>query len=261
MPLSLPEKLQLAAATARVAGEILRARRPSRVEHKAQNDYVTDLDREVERCIRAALLSTCPEDSFLGEESGATDLRPGQWIVDPIDGTTNFIRNLAPYTVSIAYRLRGELVLGCVYAPALNEMFLAQKGCGATLNGLPICVSQTKDPAQALAAISFSHRHPLDRRRMLPLICALTDELNDMRRLGSAAYDLCLVASGRLDAYLELRLNIYDIAAGIVILQEAGGIATGWPDEPDCTETGNIFATNALLHPFFTRQIRTINDI
>ena len=255
--LTLTEKLNLAGRVAKTAGDNLLSKHGFRVEQKAMNDFVTEVDRETEQFIRNELLAQCPEDSFLGEEYGVTDGGEGCWIVDPIDGTTNFIRGIPLYTVSIGYRVRGELLLGCVYCPRLGELYMAESGKGATLNGESIHVSQIADHRNALVAISFSHRNMDDRKRMMKLLSTLT-ELNDMRRTGSAAFDLCQVACGRTEGFIELRLNIYDIAAGIVILKEAGGTVTGWPNEPDCTETGNVLATNALITEYLTATIKAI---
>ena len=252
--MDLWQKLALAERVAREAGARLRARPDFRVEQKAVHDYVTDMDRQTEQLIRERILAACPEDDFFGEEFGETSGKRGQWVVDPIDGTTNYIHDLPSYAVSIAYRMDGELVLGCVYCPAQDEMFLAHKGGGATRNGQSIRVSDTKDPQAALVAVSFSHRHASDRARMMALIGAM-HELNDMRRSGSAAYDLCMVACGRIDGYVELRLNLYDIGAGIVILREAGGTVSGWPGEADCAQTGNVLAGNGKINGYLAGKI------
>ncbi len=248
--MDLQEKLALAERVAREAGQNLLGNRNFRVERKAEFDFVTEMDQQTERFIREQLLGACPEDSFYGEEYGAAgDGNSGTWIVDPIDGTTNFIRDLPAYSVSIAYQLGGELVLGCVYWPVLDEMYLARKGHGATRNGEVIHVSDVADADQAVVGISFCHRNALNYARMMPLINKM--RVGDVRRYGSAALDLCMVACGRQDAFLELGLHLYDIAAGLVILREAGGRADGWPGEAGCEVTGNVLAGNGLLNGYF----------
>lgn len=250
-------RLALAVRAAREAGEMLRQGGQIKVERKAWHDYVTDMDRESERMIREMLLSECPQDGFLGEEGGQiAGEREGQWIVDPIDGTTNFIRGLPAYSISIAYRRHSEFVIGVVYAPALDELFTAHLGGGAFLNGRPIRASRVETPEEAVAGMSFAHRNRVDALRMLDLLPGLTASLGDMRRMGSAAYDLCCVAAGRLDAFFELGLHLYDIAAGIAILTEAGGRVSGWPGEADAATTGNILATNGPLHAWFQSALR-----
>ena len=256
--LNLEDKLKLAADVAKAAGQSLLKRRDFQVERKAKNDYVTEVDRQTEDFIRAQLLAACPEDAFYGEESGQTEGGSGRWVVDPIDGTTNFIRSLPIYVVSIGYQLEGELVIGAIYCPVTDELFIAGKGMGAYLNGEKIHVSDTAAPEDAILSFAFSHRHPHERGRALRLFESLT-EINDIRRMGSGAYDLCLVACGKIDGFLELQLNLYDIAAGIVILREAGGVVTGWPGEADCTMTGNILAGNGLINEFLENKALAIS--
>lgn len=254
--MDLQQKLELAGRVARDAGQRLLSCRDFRVERKAKHDYVTEMDQRTERFIREALLSVCPEDTFFGEEYGASGegTTGGTWIVDPIDGTTNFIRDLPVYSVSIGYRLGGELVLGCVYWPVLDEVYLARKGHGATRNGEKIHVSDVADVDDAIVGITFCHRSETDHVRMMRLLNAIA--VGDVRRYGSAALDLCMIACGRQDAFVELGLNLYDIAAGIVILREAGGCAEGWPGQPDCEVTGNVLASNGRVNAYLKQKMR-----
>lgn len=252
--MTLTEKLALAQQAARTAGDRLLPLHDIMVKNKARHDYVTQADVENERLIRGILLGACPEDGFYGEETGEGEQHGGRWIVDPIDGTTNFIRHIPLYTVSIGYELNGELTLGAVYCPGLHEMYLGMKDAGATCNGKPIHVSSYDQPDDSIMAISFCHRNMADHQRMMKVF-EYFDALNDVRRQGSAALDLCSVACGRLEGFLELGLQLYDIAAGIVILREAGGCVTGWPGE-DCAEkTGNICATNGHFHRWLTNTL------
>ena len=246
--MNLREKAALAERTARAAGEMLESCGAFRVKRKAENDFVTEMDFKSEALIREALLSACPEDAFFGEETGGAAKAKGRWIVDPIDGTANFMRGQRLYTVSIAYERRGELVAGCVYCPGTDELFLAAKGEGATLNGRPIHASRTAAPRDAIIHMGFGHRIPENREKTLALFPRLLRAVSDVRRSGSAAYDLCCVADGRCDAFVELGLNLYDYAAGRVILAEAGGRFTGWLAGEDGLATGNVLATNGVLH-------------
>jgi len=237
------EKMELAVRAAYAAGAMLKQYRNLHIDRKSKNDYVTDADRASEKLIRGIVLGTCPEDGFYGEEGGVqgSDKR-GMWVVDPIDGTTNFIHHIPPYTISVGYMMDGQPVAGAVYAPLTDEMFCACKDGGAYLNGKPIRVSDTTDPQACVLGMSFAHRNPECSARMFELIPRLLPKINDMRRLGSAAYDLCCVACGRYDAFIERKLYIYDIAAGVLIAREAGAVTCGWPDGEDCLLTGDTIA-------------------
>ena len=248
-------KLEAAVEAARLAGAMLLERHSFHIENKAAKDFVTDMDRASERMIIDALRARFPEDGFYGEEYGVSEKKDGMWVIDPIDGTTNFIKNIPLYTISIAYMYQGELEAGAVYAPALGEMFTAERGGGAFLNGKPIHVSDVSDPLQAVASMSFIHRVPEVARKVLPQICSLALQVNDLRRLGSAAFDLCCVACGRLEAFFEPRLHLYDIAAGTLIVREAGGMVTGWKNGPDFLVSGDVMASNGLMHDFFRDRL------
>ncbi len=242
------ERMNLAIEAALASGKMLSEYADFQVDRKAAKDYVTDADKASEDLIRGILLSACPEDGFLGEESGTSgDESKGMWVVDPIDGTTNFIRKLPPYAISIAYLKGGQPRAAAVYAPLTGEMFSAYEGGGAFLNGQPIHVTDTTDPVECILGLSFAHRHPVEAQRMFELIPRLALQVNDLRRLGSAAYDLCCVACGRYDAFIERKLYIYDIAAGVLIAREAGAVTGGWPDGEDCLITGDTMAVTPGL--------------
>jgi len=246
--MTLTEKAALAERAARASGEMLEHHGTFKVRRKSENDFVTEMDFKSEALIRRMLLSTCPEDQFFGEETGGATRAPGRWIVDPIDGTVNFMRGQRLYTISIAYEHDGALQIGCVYCPGTDELFLAVRGQGATLNGQPIHVSETASLRDAIVHMGFGVRNPADRERTLSTFPTLLPRVSDVRRTGSAAYDLCCVASGRADAYLELGINLYDYGAGYVILTEAGGRFTGWADDEDGLASGNPLATNGVIH-------------
>lgn len=246
--MTLREKAALAEKAARASGAMLEHHGAFKVRRKAENDFVTEMDYKSEALIRETLLSACPEDGFFGEESGGTADESGRWIVDPIDGTSNYMRGIRFYTISIAYELAGELVVGCVYCPGTDELFLAVKGEGATLNGAPIHVSQTTEIRDAIVHLGFGHREPSAMKRTMAFFPRLIATVSDVRRTGSAAYDLCCLAAGRCESFMELALSLYDYAGGYVILREAGGRLTGWDKDEDGLKSGNILASNGVLH-------------
>ena len=250
------ERMNLAIEAALASGKMLSEYRDLHVDKKAKNDFVTDADKASEELIRSILLGACPEDAFLGEESGTSgNADQGIWVVDPIDGTTNFIRKIPPYTISIAYMKDGQTRAAAVYAPLTNEMFSAYEGGGAFLNGEPIHVSGATEAEECILGMSFAHRHPKDSQLMFELLPRLSTQINDMRRLGSAAYDLCSVACGRFDAFIERKLYIYDIAAGVLIAREAGAVTGGWPDGGHCFETGDTVAVTPGLADWLHKEL------
>ena len=253
--MNLSEKAALAERAARAAGEMLERRGEITISRKSENDFVTQMDVRSETMIRDILLGACPEDQFFGEETGGATNAAGRWVVDPIDGTTNYMRDHRVYTISIAYEREGELVVGCVFCPGTNELFRAVRGEGATLNGKPIRVSGTSRLRDAMIHLGFGHRDPACLRRTLALFPGLMASVSDVRRSGTAAYDLCCVAAGRSEAFLELGLNLYDYAAGYVILTEAGGRLTGWEPGEDGLKAGNILASNGKLHEEIRKKL------
>lgn len=257
--MDLQGKLESAQAAARAAGEMLLAHPHTPARHKAENDFVTEMDVKSEQLIRGILLGAYPEDGFFGEEEGGNTSAVGRWIVDPIDGTSNFFKGELLYTVSIAYEHNGALVLGCVYCPPTREMWTAIRGQGARYNGIPIHVSNESVPRNAFLHMSFCHRDPWANEYLFGILKEITRNYSDMRRTGSAAYDLCCVAMGRCEGFFELNLHIYDIAAGMVILNEAGGRTEGWREDEDVRITGNILATNGRIHQHL-RQILLSGD-
>lgn len=243
--MDMKRKLQDMAAAAKLAGDTVRSKGGFRVERKAMNDYVTEMDVLSETMIREYLLGRYPEDAFYGEEGGQRGNQRGRFIVDPIDGTTNFIHGIVPYTVSIAYELDGVIELGCVYCPLTGEVFTAMRGCGAYCGEERLHISD--EPLNmAVVGTSFAHRNKDHNARMLRLFPKLCPQVNDLRRLGSAAYDLCMVAAGRYGAFLELGLNLYDFAAGALMVQEAGGVVTAWDDD-DYIGSGDILAGGSAI--------------
>lgn len=249
-------RLQDAIAIVTAAGdEAQRARKNLTVEHKMDNDYVTQVDQSTEENIRHAILKKYPEDGFLGEEFGILGNTQQYWVLDPIDGTTNYIRGLEEYSVSLAYIRNGRPVIGIVYCPAIGTVYTATKGGGAFRNGEPIHVTDDLRLRDTVVGMSFAHRHVQLAESIHKLVATLMVQAGDMRRSGSAALDLCRVADGSYGAFVEARLNIYDIAAGTLIVEEAGGIVTGFPTEDDALITGNTLAGSPTLHPLLSQIV------
>ena len=242
------EKARLAERAARAAGEMLEHHGAFRVERKAENDFVTEMDLKSERMIREILLTACPEDEFFGEEGGGATDAIGRWIVDPIDGTANYMRGEREYTISIAYEHDGELVAGCVYCPGTDELFLAAKGEGATCNGKPIHVSDVTRLRDAIVHLGLGHRNPEILAQTEPVFFSLVHSISDIRRTGSAAYDICCVAAGHADAFIEQGIFLFDYAASVVILREAGGRLDAWRPGMDPIATGSILAGNGRVN-------------
>ncbi len=222
------------------AGALARQRRSEGVEVAASKtspvDIVTHADRETERFIRQALADARPDDGFFGEESGS---KPGTsgltWLVDPIDGTVNFLYGIPHYAVSIAVvegdpdPLTWRALAGAVVNPASGELFTATTGGGAFLDGEPIRVAEAVDLSQALVATGFAYDSE-ERARQGGVIAGLLPRVRDIRRLGTASLDLCFVASGRFNAYFERTLSPWDHAAGALIAHEAGAAVKGFGD-------------------------------
>lgn len=223
---SSSELLTLAHSTAEEAAALVRARRAGQVEvtttKSSPIDIVTETDRESEQLIRGRLLRARPDDGFLGEESGAADSTSGvTWVVDPIDGTVNFLYDIPQYAVSIAAAVEGEVVAGVVVDVASQETFCATAGGGATRDGTPIAVGEPRPEGMQLVGTGFSYRAQV-RAHQASAVADLVGRVRDVRRLGSAALDLCYLAAGRLDGYAEEALNEWDLAAGRLVAREAG---------------------------------------
>jgi myo-inositol-1(or 4)-monophosphatase len=225
--LSLGAQLRLLASDLAVrAGELIRTGRESgvgAVETKSSTtDMVTMFDRASEQLIVGALREQRPHDGIVGEEGTSVPGTSGvDWLIDPIDGTTNFFYGLPGYAVSIAARDQHGSLAGAVFVPATNELFSAARGDGATLNGAAIECSATSSLRHALLATGFSY-HPELRREHMRRLQHIIGEVRDIRRFGAAAVDLCHVAAGRVDAYFEENLGPWDLAAGELIAREAG---------------------------------------
>jgi myo-inositol-1(or 4)-monophosphatase len=242
---------RVAHAAAGRAGALLRARYRERqeVSFKGEVDLVTAVDREADRLITEALAAAFPTHGIVAEESGARASQDGyRWYVDPLDGTTNFAHGYPHFAVSIALARDEDLVFGLVYDPVREETFTARQGGGARLNGAPIQVSTARTLAEGLLGTGF----PYDRRRAPDFYLAFWREgmllSQDVRRSGSAALDLCYIASGRLDAFWEWKLHPWDTAAGRLIVEEAGGRVTDFSGGPHRLSGAETAASNGRVH-------------
>ena len=219
-----------------------------RVDRKSEKDLVTEADVATEKYLVAQIKQTYPDHAILGEETGTHVGGEYRWIIDPIDGTGSFVHDLPFYSVSVALEHRGELILGAVNIPVLGELFMAEKGNGATLNGKPIHVSDCDILSEAMLGTGFACLRDDAEHNNLPYFNAIAPLIRGVRRHGSAAADLCYVACGRFDGFWELQLKIYDIAGGAIILTEAGGTITDYSGTETDNLPGEILATNSKIH-------------
>ncbi|MGO4705611.1 inositol monophosphatase [Microvirga sp. 2MCAF38] len=218
-------RFSVACAVAREAGAYAKRRfngRPglSMLNFKGHQDYLSATDAEVERLIKNRLLTSFPGDAFLGEEGGGT-FEDRVWVVDPVDGTANFVRGIAQFCISIAYVENNEIQIGIIYDPMSDELFASYRGGGATLNGEPIRVSGLSDIRSASIEIGWSTRRPLGD--YMEVVDRFMKAGAVVRRGGSGALALAYVAAGRTDAYCELHMNSWDALAGLLLIEEAGG--------------------------------------
>jgi myo-inositol-1(or 4)-monophosphatase len=244
--------LPVALDAARGAGKLLREelRGPRRISHKRSViDLVTEMDQRAERLIVERLLGAFPDHAVLAEESGATDGRSEyRWVIDPLDGTTNYAHGLPIFAVSVALERAGVVELGVAYDPTRDECFVAQRGQGATLDGEPIRVSSVDTLDRALLVTGFPYDIRTTGQTNLPEYAALSVRTQAVRRLGSAVLDLCYVACGRFDGYWEFAVGPWDMAAGGLIVQEAGGRVTNVHGGPWRLEGPGVLASNGLVH-------------
>lgn len=226
--------------------------RIKRISYKkgAATNLVTNVDREIEAYIKESIRRKFPTDSLLAEESRAElgDSNGRKWIIDPLDGTTNFAHNLPMFCVSIGVEQHGELLAGAVFNPVTGELFFAAKGRGATLNGKRIRVSAQRKLSRGLLVTGFPYDVHVHPERSLPYFNTLIQHAQGMRRLGSAALDLCYVAMGRFDGFFEVHLNPWDTAAGVLILREAGGMVSNFEGAPFSIYEKQLVASNGRIH-------------
>ena len=227
------------------------------IQEKGVNDFVSEIDKKAEEQIIYLLKKAYPDHSILGEESGKHIVEGSdyEWIIDPLDGTTNYLYGLPHYAVSIALRHKGRLKVGVVYDPRKDEMFSAARGEGARLNNRRLRVSGRPSMKNALLTTGFPYKPEQDLALFLKTVEALIPDTAGIRRPGSAALDLAYVAAGRFDGFWEFTLNTWDIAAGVLIVQEAGGLIGDLVGGNTHMETGNILAASPKVFKEMVKRL------
>lgn len=245
--------LNIAIRAARKAGNIIikAYENPNSIDidSKGTNYFATNIDRNAEAAIIEIIKKAHPDHTIIGEEGGIDKGADSdtQWIIDPIDGTTNFIRGVPHVSVSIAVRIKGKTEVGVVYNPITNELFTAVRGQGAQFNGYRIRTGNAKDLNNTILATAFPYKLKQYSDCYFQVLAKLFTKCADFRRTGSAALDLCYVAAGRFDGFFEIGLKPWDIAAGELILREAGGIMTDFAGGTNYMASGNVVAGNSKL--------------
>lgn len=228
------------------------------VSRKGPGDFVTAADRRVEEILHEELARARPGYSFLMEESGRIEGKDKThcWIIDPIDGTTNFMHGIPLFVISVALQRDGELVAGVIYNPVSDELFVAERGAGAYLNDKRLRVAGRGTLDDAVVCCGVPHAGRGDHGKFLRELSAVQARVAGIRRTGAAALDLAWVAAGRFDAFWERGLNAWDMAAGILLIREAGGMVTDLDNKYNMLSTGEVIAANDALHPVLYKQIR-----
>ena len=228
------------------------------IEYKGDVDLVTQADRASEKMIVERIRRQWPDHDLIGEEGSRRETGSDfRWYVDPLDGTTNFAHRYPVFCVSMALEYKGERIAGVIYDPNRDEMFAAEKGGGAQLNGQPARVSSTRLLKESLVATGFPS-HKRHKNPNIHFYHQITLRSHGVRRAGSAALDLCYTACGRYDAYWEFNLNPWDTAAGVLLVQEAGGTVTNFSGGPFNIDSREVLASNTLLHEELLREFRAI---
>lgn len=251
--------LNIAVRAARSAGEII-LRSADKASHlavnpKGKNDFATEIDRLAEKEIISIIKAAYPEHSILAEESGEHAGNDFVWVIDPLDGTTNFIHGFPQYAVSIALKYKNRIEIGVVYDPLREELFTAKRGGGAMLNNRRLRVTGLTSMKGALIGTGFPFKVPQHLDAYLNMFRAITIDSAGIRRAGSAALDLAYLAAGRLDAFWEIELKEWDMAAGILLVKEAGGVATDFSFNDNYLTSGNLIAGSPRMHQLMYQLI------
>jgi myo-inositol-1(or 4)-monophosphatase len=244
--------LNTAVKAARIGGEYalrqLNRVHQLEVHSKSRNEFVTQVDLAAEQAIIESISERYPDHAFLAEESGEHGEGDHVWIIDPLDGTTNFLHGFPVFAVSIALRVKGKLQVGVVYDPNRQEIFTAMRGQGAQVDGRRIRVSNRTDLEAALIGTGFPYRSQEHMAHYLKMLESVLTSTAGIRRPGAAAIDLAYVAAGRLDGVWEFGLQAWDIAAGSLIIREAGGLISELQGDGDYLQSGNIVAGSPKIH-------------
>ncbi len=251
--------LTVACEAAREAGRILRENihGTREITYKGDINLVTEMDTRSERTAVETLLAAFPDHGIVAEEETMIRNQSGYtWIIDPIDGTTNYAHGYPCFSVSIALEHQGEIIAGVVYDPMRDELFTARKGQGAHLNGKKIAVSIVDELIKSLLATGFPYDRKTSEKNNMDYFHDLLMASQEVRRDGSAALDLCSVAAGRFDGFWELKLKAWDVAAGSLIVQEAGGMVTDLSGNPFDMQAGEVLASNGRIHGHMKEILR-----
>lgn len=263
---SMQAFLNTAVEAARKAGDIAQINfariNQSDIKTKAYNEFVTFVDEEAEKAIVDIIHGRYPDHTILGEEQGLKgDESDYLWIIDPIDGTTNYIHSFPVYCVSIALKIKGRLEVAVIYDPSRQELFTAIRGMGALLDGRKIRVSKQRTLQGALLGTGFPYRDQLDWLEVyLDIFIDFTRIVGAIRRPGSAALDLAYVASGRYDGFWEFGLKPWDVAAGVLLIQEAGGLVKSMIPGEDAVESGSLLCGNPHLFDPMSEIVSKYDD-
>jgi len=251
--------LNTAVRAARSAGDIIVRSSDSigqlRIDQKGRNDYASEVDRSAEREIIQIIKSAYPDHAILAEESGAHQGNDYVWVIDPLDGTTNFLHGFPQYAVSIAMKHKGKLEIGVIYDPLRDELFTAERGGGAMLNNRRLRVTQPTSLKGALLGTGFPFKTDEHLNAYVGMFKALTTQCAGIRRAGAAALDLAYVAAGRLDGFWEIGVMEWDMAAGILLIKEAGGVVTDFSFNDKYMESGNVIAASPKMHQLMYQLI------
>jgi len=251
--------LNTAVRAARSAGDIILRSSDNigqlRIDQKGKNDYASEVDRLAEREIITILKTAYPDHAILAEESGEHLGNDFVWIIDPLDGTTNFLHGFPQYAVSIALKHKDRIVVGVVYDPQRDELFTAKRGGGAMLNSRRIRVTSQSTLKGALIGTGFPFKTDTHMDAYLGMFRSIAVDSAGIRRAGAAALDLAYVAAGRLDGFWEIGLMPWDMAAGVLLIKEAGGVLTDFSFNDNYLETGNLIAANPKMHQILYQRI------
>ncbi len=252
--------LNIAVRAARNAGNVISRNIDRqdrlRIESKGLNDYVSEVDRMAEREIIGTIHQAYPHHQILAEETGAHGVHDHVWIIDPLDGTTNFLHGFPHYAVSIALQVKGRLQVGVIYDPVRQELFTAERGGGATLDGRRLRMRPLKNIEGRLIGTGFPFRQPRHMDAYMNMFRAVCRRAGDLRRAGSAALDLAYVAADRLDGFWEIGLNAWDLAAGALLIREAGGMVGDFNGAEHYLDNGNIVAGSPKLFHDLLQEIQ-----